>query len=439
MIYTHNKRQYAIGMEWSDCEDASAAKTHIKDHKQPYLKVAADPSGASKAVAVGLFEPSKARNLLSCSMAVGLVEPDVIIFHKLSDESVWIAVLHSGLPYSGMEHILPVEKAQELLREQMLYTSLVIGDMPGSKNLNDVLSQFESWASEGRLTKQQVASIQVLQPSSTTRLVLYAALVLSLAAAVTTGWWLYQRFLSDAATRKNALSKLSQTRAEQEKLEEERQRRIAQFNSQVAAKREEMSRGLAGPQATWQAWDNVRRKIPLTVNGYVPQVMECTLQKCTVTWGAQGPDVRMVDRAAIPNWIETLEPTLEAKSEYALPAIASMPRAMLQQDAARTRLHIAQMLQFAVEAAAVGPVATVTITPAPPPPETGLKAVTLGAIGDLRIVASGDTAVLKVTQAIAQLRDQPVALKAAHFTQLDAGTPAVDIEGYWVFVDKTGN
>jgi len=43
---------------------------------------------------------------------------------------------------------------------------------------------------------------------------------------------------------------------------------------------------------------------------------------------------------------------------------------------------------------------------------------------------------IKVREAISQLRQAPIALRSARWTQLPSTTPGVEIDGYWVFQAK---
>jgi pilin accessory protein (PilO) len=435
MIYQHLKKKYAIGMMWAEHPDTAAAKSAVKSERKPYVtaeSIGQQDNSHIQTIAVGHYEGEKVRGVVySGAMAVGLVEPSTIICQSLSDDRVWFAVVHSGVPYAGHDNIVTHEEADALLKEQIAFSSTVIGDVTGAKmSLDEALSLLDSQISDGRIQKKQMQDIALRQPPSMAKIGLQAGLVLSLAAAAAAGWWIYDTQLRSASARNAALARMTKSQEEQKRLEEQKRRLIQAYNAQVAAKTGELEQAQSGPLGQWLAWEAVRKSLPLTLNGYTPDTMECGPTKCTVTWKGDGPLVRYVDKAALPNWVEDNEPSTAATSEYVIAALPASRQALPGADAVALRLRIAQLLQF-TEGASVGAPQPVIVKAPPSPPETGLVQADLGFTGEVRMGVGGNTAIVKLGQALAELRAQPVALKSVRWTQLSTREPSAQIEGYW--------
>lgn len=442
MIYSQNKRSFVMGMVWTDQgPEQSVAKSFAKGTRRPYVMAETMDQQHQPVHVVGVMsgeERPKARTL-SAALAIGLIHPNAVVCQKLADNTAWFCVLHGGVPLAGEDVILPTHDADERLREHVAMRAPIVGDTLGAIALAEVLDDLESQLSDGRITKKQLASIEIQMPATSVKLVLQGALALSLLGGVGVAWWLYQTHMASQSARKAAMAKLTQSKEEAERLEAQRQQIIATFTKQVEDKRREMAAAQAGPLGQWESWERVRRSLPLTVNGYVPDSMECTPTKCSVNWKASTTLARFVDRAAIPGWVEDLDPSQTARSEIVLdPAAAAQTQVVIKQgdDAARLRLAIAQSLQFSVDASNVGAPVAAAFTPPPAPPETGLKPVDLGFTGDFRVQVAGPYALIKVREAISQLRQAPIALRSARWTQLPSTTPGVEIDGYWVFQAK---
>lgn len=440
MIYTHNKKDYAIGLAWSEHVSMAAARSFIKAEHKPYvLAESAAPGAEFDTVASGCFQDTARlkRRTFSAAMAVGFVEPNAIICQSLADGKIWFAAVQAGIPFAGYDKIVEQEEAEALLKEQMAYMDSVIGDVTGAKmTLDEALHFFDSQVSDGRITKEQIRAIELHQPSSVTKVLLQAGLAVSILLAAGAGWYVYQTQLRTAADRAAALSRLTKTQEEGARLEAERQRLIVNFNRQVQ-EQQLLLRGVQdGPQGQWIAWEAVRKSLPVTLNGYVPESMDCVPRKCIVTWRAEGPGVRFVDRAALPNWVDDPEPTTTARSEFAVPPLAVSVRTDQGRDAQALRMRLSQLLQYSVEGASIGPPVALVVRPPAAPPETGLKQADLGFTGDVRIGLGGDLAIVKVAQAITLLATAPVALKSVHWTQLATTSPSVSLEGYWAFANS---
>jgi hypothetical protein len=437
MIYEHHKKRFAVGMTWSDHLNMAAAKASWKAEGKPYVfaeTISQQDEGGShfQTIAVGLYAGEKVRGAVySAAMAIGLVEPNTIICQSLTGDRVWFAVVHTGVPYAGHDAIVSHEEADSLLKDQIAFNSTVIGDVTGAKmSLDEALGLLDSQISDGRIQKQQMTAIALHQPPSMARIALQSGLALSLIAAAAAGWWIYDTQLRSASARNAALSRMTKTQEEQRRIEEQRKRLIDQYNAQVAAKTAVLELAQGGPLDQWHAWEEVRRSLPLTLNGYTPDTMECVPAKCTVTWKGEGPLVRYVDKAALPNWVEDAEPSTAATSEFVIASLPVRRQARKGVDAVSLRLHIAQLLQFS-EGASVGPPQPIVVNAPPSPPETGLKQADLGFTGEFRIGVGGNTAILKLGQALGEVRDQPIALKSVRWTMLATPEPSAQIEGYW--------
>lgn len=438
MIYEHQKKKYAIGMTWSDHVDMPTAKAAVKVDRKPYVMAESVSQQTSnfQTIAVGSYSGDKFRVAYSAAMAVGLVEPNTIICQSLPDGRVWFAVVHSGVPYAGHDTIVTHEQADQLIKDQITYNSTVIGDVTGAKmSLDEALQILQSHVADGRLTKLQLAEIALVQPASVARLALQGALVVVLIGLMGAAWWVYDTQLRDANARRAALSRMTKSQEEEARLQEQKKRLIEKFNAQMAAKRATLQAAQGGPVDQWRAWEQVRQALPLTVNGYTPDTMECVPAKCTVIWKGAGPGVRFVDKAALPNWVEDAEPSTAAISVFVVPAVPTAVKTWQGLDAVSLRLRIAQALQF-VEGASVGAAQPLVVEAPPSPPETGLKREELGFTGEFRIGVGGDAAIIRIGQSLRELATMPVALKSVRWSMLATPEPSALVEGYWAFLSS---
>jgi hypothetical protein len=142
--------------------------------------------------------------------------------------------------------------------------------------------------------------------------------------------------------------------------------------------------------------------------------------------------VRYVDKVAIPDWVEDVEPATAARSEVALAAAPIQPSVAQGPNAAALRLVIAQALQFQVADASVAAPAPIVMAP---PAELGLQAADLGSGGSLRIAIGGPASLVRAQDAVASMRALPVSLESVRWTHL-ASAPSMELDGRWVFVNR---
>ncbi len=432
MLYTHNNHWYAIGLAWSDFVDAAQARAHVRQARQPSIVVDVTAAG-QPAVAVGLCDDAPLPGpVVSAAMAVGLVFPDTLICQTLADGRVWFASVASGVPFSGHDRIVSQEEVAPLLREQTSHVPGMVGDARGATmSLAEALDRYESQVADGRISRSQVASVRLQPAASPVRRAIGAAALALALAGIGLVLWMEGIDLRSAADRQAALARLTQGREQAARLAAERQARITAFQQAVEQRRAQLLAAQPGPLDQWAIWERARRQLPFTVNGYIADAMECTPARCVVRWQASSAQVRFVDKAAIPDGVDDLEPAATASSQVRLEPAPVRTAAPQGPSAAALRLAIAQALQFQASDATVAQPSAVVMTA---PAELGLPAVDLGAAGALRIAIGGPAALVRGHDAVAMLRALPVSLDTVRWTQLRS-SPALELEGRWTFVN----
>jgi hypothetical protein len=435
MLYTHNKHWYAIGLAWSDFVDSAQARAHVRKARKPSIVVDVTGQGTGQqAVAVGLSDDAPLPgSVVSAAMAVGLVFPNTLICQTLADGRVWFASVASGVPFSGHDRIVSQEEVAPLLREQMSYVHDIVGDARDAKmSLTDALSLYESQVADGRITRSQVHAARLRPPASHAKRVAAASVVALALASAGLVLWLDDTDLRRAADREEALARLTQGREQAARQAAEKQARVAAFRHAVDQRRAQLRASQQAPRAQWEIWERVRRQLPLTVNGYVADAMECAPARCVIRWQAGSALVRYVDKAAIPDWIEDVEPATTARSEVALAPAPVQVAAPQGPNAAALRLAIAQALQFQAPDAGVGTPAAIVMTP---PPGLGLQPVDLGTGGSVRIALGGPAALVRAHDVMATLGALPVSLESVRWTHM-ASSPSMELDGRWTFVNR---
>jgi hypothetical protein len=258
-----------------------------------------------------------------------------------------------------------------------------------------------------------------------------AVLLLAL-GGLAAGLWTWRVQLRDAQSRRATFERLTVSQAEAERRQAGRQRRIAAFREEVQQRRLALARAQEDPRAQWAVWDSARRRLPLSVNGYVPDAMACDRSRCTVHWKASGPRVRLADQAAIAHWIEDGAAIATPRSSVDLaPAFPSHAGIAQGASAAALQLALAQALQFEGGAPGLGPARPETVAP---PADTGLAPVLVGATGELRLAVSGPAALVRANDLIRSLQRLPVRLESVHWSQLSSG-PGMTLDARWIHVD----
>lgn len=435
MIYRHRDRSYAIGMTWSDFVGRAEARAYLKRAGKPWqlAEVPGDAAGPD-GVAVGIAHDVHLQaGMASGAMAIGRLFPNALIRQSLPDGRVWVARLAAGVPCADRDEILSAEEAAARLAEPALRDAILVGDADGARvSVDEAFSLYEEQAGDGRIDKAQARAIRVQAAPSLIRPLAATAVLLLVLGGLAASLWTWRDQLRDAQSRRAAFERLAVGQAEAGRREAERQQRIAAFRRIVAERRLALAQAQEDPRGQWAVWETARRRLPLSVNGYVADAMGCDRKQCTVHWKASGPRVRMVDQAAIANWIEDGTSTATPRSSVDLPPAADS-RAGMRQGASAAALHLAlaQALQFEGGGAGLGPARPETVAP---PVDTGLAPVVVGMTGELRLAASGPAALMRANDLMRALQHLPVRLESVRWSQLSSG-PAMTMQARWIYVN----
>lgn len=434
MIYAHGDRPYAIGMTWSDFVGRAAARAHLRRAGRPWLlaEVPGDATGPD-GVAVGIAHDEGLRpGMTSGAMAIGRLFPNALIRQSLPDGRVWVAGLAAGVPCAGRDEVLSIDEAAARLAEPPPRDAILVGDADGARlSVGAALALYEEQVGDGRIDRGQARALRLQPAPSLLRPLAATAVLLLLLGGLVAGLWTWRGQLRDAQSRRAAFERLTVSQAEQSRREAERQQRIGAFQRKVEERRLALAQAQEDPRGQWAVWEAARRQLPLSVNGYVADAMTCDRRQCTVQWKASGPRVRVVDQAAISNWIEDGTPMAAPRSSVDLPPAAASGAGIRQGgSAAALQLALAQALQFEGGAAGLGPARPETVIP---PADPGLAPLVVGMTGELRLSASGPAALVRANDLMRSMQRLPVRLESLHWSQLSSG-PAMTVEARWIYV-----
>jgi hypothetical protein len=435
MIYRHGDRSYAIGMAWSDFVGRTEARAYLKRAGKPWqlAEVAGDATGPD-GVAVGIaHDQPLCPGVASGAMAIGQLFPNALIRQSLPDGRIWVARLAAGVPCAGRDEVLSTEEAAARLAEPPLRDAILVGDADGARlSVDEALALYEEQEGDGRIDKAQARAIRLQPAPSLMRPLAATAVLVLVLGGLAASLWTWRGQLRDAQSRRAAFERLTVSQADAGRRQAERQQRIAAFRRMVDERRLALAQAQEDPRAQWAVWETARRQLPLSVNGYVAEEMACDRTQCTVHWRSTGPRVRLVDQAAIANWIEDDTPMGTPRSRVDLPPAADAHAGIRQaRSAFALQLALAQALQFEGGGTGLGPVRPETVAP---PADAGLAPVVVGMTGELRLAASGPAALVRANDLMRALQRLPVRLESLHWTQLSSG-PATTIEARWIYVN----
>lgn len=315
--------QFAIGLDWSLYENKALAQRSAVESAAIAGKGRSRTCGRSIhdnrfVQGIGYFEADQValtkQKLYGAALVIAEVYPSFIVYHELSDESVWFCAASNGEPLHSYDLI--TSRRQALQNFNDLHTTLqgvvVLGTHPVAvRTVEDLL--------EAQRHAKQLPKAALLQ-APPGKYILPLMIVTLIMLVLGGGWIVYDRVVkAPSAGEEQARLAAMQLLIDQEAArlaEVERQKKLALV---ISAQREQ---GLDAPSplAQWGVWRSFLSAIPPNVNGWSPAALDCLPARCTVSWRR--------GRAALPSSASTLpgepgETTIDlVKTSFDLDAVA---------------------------------------------------------------------------------------------------------------------
>ena len=439
MLLTHQKRHYALGLAWATAHDAAEARRESKNRPKAHRVVL--PSGGQ--FWLGLYDEPVKGNTYAAALAIGLVEPNVIVCEAVSDTHSWICSIVDGLPVVGYDRLELTEDARDTVGEwtSMFHKAGFVGDLPGAKaSLVEVLEQLGQAIDTKRINGKQLAATRLqsqgISLGSVEVSARSVASVMVLAALPALGWFGWQAWLkikAASAAQQLSMANAAKQAMNAEQIAAERRARAADFQRQVAAKRAELEQqAKASSDAVWHEWHAIRRALPVSAFGYQPTTMKCDTGSCQVEWSGSGPFTLPADKARLPGVLPNMEPTLTASSRFPLSsAPLARPDLVSYTRPEELRFALANAAILHLPGLQVDAMQPVVMTPAP---DLGLAPVTLGATGKLRVTLDGRAPLVMAEGAHRFLSQWPVHLTSIRFDSLNQAS-GITLEGTYIVVE----
>lgn len=432
MLLRHHNKDYALGLMWASAHDAGEARRESKSRPKAHRVLL--PAGGQ--FWIGLYDEPVKRNTYAAALAVGLVEPNVIVCEQVNDAQTWVCSIVDGLPVVGYDLLVPNDEARDTVAQwtSMFVKAQFIGDLPGAKSslveVLDALAKAIKSKSKS-ISAKQLAAIRLQRQGISVGSIATMTAILCIPLAGWFGWQAWLKIKASSTARQLSMASAAKHVMNAERAAAERRERIEDFRRQVAVKRAELERqGGTPPEPVWRQWNAVRRALPIIAHGYKPMSMSCDTASCKVDWTGAGPFTLPSDKRLLPGVLPNVEPTLAATSQFPLTPPGTT-RAPLYAYTAPEALWfaLASAATVSLPGLQVDAMQPVVVSP---PPELGLSPVTIGAVGKLRIALNGPTALVLADDVYSFLSLWPVQLTSIRFDALGLTAGAISIEGTYI-------
>ena len=417
MQMTLNKKQLALGLEWSIAPTESEMRAEGKRHPKAHRAIVR----RADQIWLGLYAEPYKGTVYAGALVVGLIEPNSVVCVQVNEDTYWMCAVLDGMPVVGYDKFVPAENARSLAMDwfSQFKQSSVIGGLNGAKrSLDDLMNALDEAIEKKEITAKQLASLRVAPQTTPVSSIAMLLVLMSLPVAGYFGWQHWKKVSAAQHNQKITVSKLADEVINAEKLAAQRKLATENFHKAVAAKRAEIAALTQNSsRPVWAEWERVRTSIPLSSRGFTPQKMECDDKVCQVSWAAEGALTRPADKLALPGVLVDFDPSLTAKSEYPIPTEVS--NVAKQGGNAATN---AAELRFAI-ANAMGSFATVQVEPmqaavVTPPPDLGLPPKTLGGIGAWKVVLADKYSLIQADDFLRRLHAWPMRVTKVRYIGL---------------------
>jgi len=430
-LIEREKFKYAIGVDWGDhVSGGKAAKALSESGQANYLQLTHKGADGAKVHILGLAGGDRvAVGAIAAGLAVGMLYPSCVIAHAIGDGNWWIAEIIDGMPGAGSDRIVTEQEATDFVTDAYQRgQDTIIGSTPQTRDtLAAVLQSFEDGVDTKNIAPKMVAQMKVRRRMSAgLRLVLTLAPIVILAGGA--AFWYFKadqiKRQGLAISRAKSQAALS---AEEAKKAEEIARLRAQFQLDVESGRKSIQAQMhSNAVQQWLAWDRVRRSLPVSVGGFVPDAMRCEPTNCTVTWVKKGVRVEIAAQTNLPG--EAMDPlgTASPRTRFDLAPVAEL---LPGQASAHDVMTYRMLLQYAVPSASVGDVTDVHVMP---PAGLTDPPVVIGKSGTISYSAPGSRALVASMDFVQIIHGLGVGLVSGQFSGMSSHQLGVAIESKYV-------
>lgn len=383
-VFTVQGHEFVAGLSWSIVSSVASANKSVE--KGSAYIVRTSVTDASMALGVG---PKRVAKTYAAGVVIGSKFADAIIFSELEDGGgFWVCALSGGLPGADCDVVLPTEEeARAKYSEVTSYLTghvKTIGTVRGAsmtvdEAINEALSAMVGVDAKPKQLTSALKSYRLqVRTFNWVRFVMIFVGLVVLAGLVTAGF-VYRANVLDRHKREKLLAEALKSRQEREAIQLKRASEIAKFRAEV-----ELERGRFGRQevvwAQWNACEQVRRSLPLSRFGYVPNKLTCDFErgKADLEWAPVGATTRLADRAALPGIVDKYATALVAVSSFDLKPLDTAAKVVPLNPAA-VRLAILDWGGVRLRSLRIEPSTAVVLTPPKEiADEPGLVPVKLG-------------------------------------------------------------
>lgn len=360
----HGRRKLAIGLDWSLQENKAEAKRAAKLCSAT-LSV---PMG-DKIVLAGTEDAAgKTKGLLSAGAFIGLLYPAAIVAYEIPDSSLaWFCAIKDGYPIPGGDSIIERSELRSAVASASAWNNgSIIGSVNGSSlTLQTAFDEVEASIASRAIDKKSLASTSLVPGGFTTKHLMMALLLTVLIVAIGIGSVFYQRHLANQKNLELALKQMMLREKDRLAQEAKIKASIERFKEQVEKARAQFE-GSTPTTEQWSACDEIRRGLPLSLYGYVPEKLTCDFKigKATLRWNQSDKNIRIAGRERLPGITNAFQTEAAPTSEFPL----STPSAQVHiestpLDSERVKLELMDAVKRKIASFNVEAIIPVTVTP----------------------------------------------------------------------------
>lgn len=430
----------ALGIDWSMPSNAREIRAEKKRRAKEHF-VLSSVGGQNW---LGFHAPVTGKAYAG-ALLVAMVKPNAVVYFPCNEykdgdhimySDAWVCAISDGMPVVGYDKVLPLAEARNTAIEwaSLFPKAEMIGDIAGAQGtLADVIAVLDDGLQAKAIQKKQIA-VALLNKHG----VSYGRIaVVAVGGGLLVGSFFAFQAYRDMQ-RRNAESQLSVEDAARQaamsvqdkaRIEAEQKAKAAAYQVQIdSALRDNAKR--TSVAALWAGFAAVRQSLPVSMNGYKPQAVDCTAQQCRVTWQGAGRFTSAAGKMTLPNVERNLTADLSAVSVFPLTVDDDAMPASQARTAEELRflfqsyfgLHAKSFQAEAMQAVVVNPPAGLAV-----PPKT------VAEVGKWRMQLQGSAAVIDAKTMLGMLAKWPVRVQIIKYQQA-AGL--VDFEGEYVFLTE---
>jgi hypothetical protein len=280
-------RLCAIGMSWSLHPTKASLKAALKEAGRRVLHV---QRKTDDGLLLGIADDiSPRRSIVPAALVLTEVTGEVIVYHDVPDDAVWLCILVDGVPLPGMDIVLPLHEARIRVSELMSShpSAVLVGSFPGSvSTVEEVFSAADRKALDRlRLERSGVSPAAI-------------GAMVALPFLLGGGALLPSQAMQRSETLRLATQQ-AQTAFEAQARQGATDEQLRQeFHSRVDMARQSLRAGVPA-LAQYEQWRQAVMNLPASHEGYILTGAKCEVldraSRCALTWdapgGARSPDL----------------------------------------------------------------------------------------------------------------------------------------------------